>query len=119
MSLFRIADSVYVGVTDPTAASAWYIEKLGLRQVMPTDEGEGCISLGFSNKETSPIILGPREVATDAATPMLYTANVETAREHLISRGANVGPIEQDRQGTRFFLLRDVEGNAIEVTEEP
>jgi hypothetical protein len=29
------------------------------------------------------------------------------------------GPIEKDRQGTQYFEMRDLEGNVIEVSEEP
>jgi hypothetical protein len=36
-----------------------------------------------------------------------------------LPRGVNVGPIETDRQGTRYFAMQDLEGNAIEVSEEP
>ncbi len=34
MSLLQIPDSIYIGVTDALAASLWYKEKLGLRQVV-------------------------------------------------------------------------------------
>jgi catechol-2,3-dioxygenase len=99
MSLLQIADSIYLSVLDVGAASAWYIEKLGLQQVISTDEGEGCVSLGFSKKDLTTITLGPRLSSTDQTTPMLYPSSVEKAREKLITRGVNVGPIEEDRQG--------------------
>jgi len=72
-------------VLDLTAATAWYIEKLGLQNI-------------------------PVEI---------YASNVKKAREVLGSRGVNVGDIQEDRQGTHYFQMRDLEGNLIEVSEEP
>jgi hypothetical protein len=50
---------------------------------------------------------------------MLYTSRIEKAREYLTSRGVFVGEIQQDRQGTHFFEMRDLENNVIEICEEP
>ena len=50
---------------------------------------------------------------------MLYASNIEKARDLLISRGVSVTPIAEDRPGTRFFTMRDLESNEVEVTEEP
>jgi hypothetical protein len=38
---------------------------------------------------------------------------------HLTSRGVNIDKIQRDRQGTRFFEIRDLEGNIIEICDEP
>jgi predicted enzyme related to lactoylglutathione lyase len=35
------------------------------------------------------------------------------------ARGAPVGAIERDRQATRYFQIRDPEGNEIEIVQEP
>jgi hypothetical protein len=118
MSLLRIADSMYVGVVDVAAASAWYIDKLGFQQVVLDDE-EGCMALAFSQNDMTAITLGPRGRPADGTTPMLYASNVERAREKLISRGVNVGPIEEDLQGTHYFMIRDLDGNPVEITKEP
>lgn len=119
MSLFRIADSIYLGVLDVGTASAWYIDKLGLRPAVSMEDGEGCLSLAFSKKDMTVITLGPRNIATDETTPMLYASNVAKAREKLISLGVSVGPIEEDRQGTHYFVMTDLDGNQIEITKEP
>ena len=50
---------------------------------------------------------------------MLYTSDIGKACDLLTSRGVSVGPIEEDRQGTRHFMMRDLDGNEVEVTEEP
>jgi hypothetical protein len=119
MSLLQIPDSIYIGVTDAVAASLWYIEKLGLQQVVaPTSDAGDCVSLAFSERDESAIILGPRDATADQR-PILYATNIGKAIDLLSSRGVSVMPIELDRQGTRYFVMRDLEGNEIEVTEEP
>jgi predicted enzyme related to lactoylglutathione lyase len=120
VSLLTIADSLYIGVMDLAAATSWYVEKLGLQKVpVEMDDPEECVALGFSKKDQTCIALGPRGKPTDGMTPMLYASNVRKAREVLGSRGVNVGDIQEDRQGTHYFEMRDVEGNVIEVCEEP
>jgi hypothetical protein len=120
MSLLAIADSFYIGVLDLAAATSWYIEKIGLQKIpAEMDDAEGCVTLGFSKKDRTAIALGPRGRPTDGTSPMLYAANVIKAREVLSSRGVNVGDIQEDRQGTHYFQMRDLEGNLIEVSEEP
>src|ERR1700730_5710665 len=120
MSLLSIADSFYIGVLDLTAANAWYIEKLGLQKVpVEMDDAEGCVALGFSKKDQIAVTLGLRGKPTDETTPMLYASNVKKAREVLGTRAVNVGDIQQDRQGTHYFEMRDLEGNLIEMSEEP
>jgi predicted enzyme related to lactoylglutathione lyase len=39
-------------------------------------------------------------------------------RDALAARGVYAEPIEQDRQGIRYFNIHDPEGNVIEVVEE-
>jgi hypothetical protein len=120
MSLLWVADSFYVGVNEVAAASSWYIEKLGLKKTaVELDEGEGCVALVFPKELPAPIILGPSTAPSDQTTRMLYTDAIQKAREWLSSRGVRVGAIEKDRQGTHYFEMQDLEGNAIEVSEEP
>jgi len=61
----------------------------------------------------------PLNKPTEELTPMLYASNPKKAREFLNSQGVAVGEIQQDRQGTHYFEMRDLEGNGIEVCEEP
>jgi catechol 2,3-dioxygenase-like lactoylglutathione lyase family enzyme len=120
MSLLTIADSFYIGVGDIAAARTWYIDKLGLQVVsVDLDEPEGCITLGFSKNDQISIVLGPRQVERDQSTPMLYTSNPKKTREILIGKGVCVGELNRDRQGTDYFEIRDLEGNAIEISSEP
>jgi hypothetical protein len=109
----------YIGVHDVAAAAAWYMEKLGLRKInVEMDEGEGCLALGFSKDEYA-LTLGPRGKPTDETSVLLYASNVKKAREFLSSRSVTVSEIQQDRQGTHYFEMSDLEGNTIEICEVP
>lgn len=119
MSLLSPGGANYIGIRDILSATKWYAEKLGLRTVqVELDEPEGCMALGFDKHECA-IVLGPIGKATDELIPLLYTKNVKKAREFLAGRGVSVSEIQQDRQGTHFFEMRDIEGNAIEISEDP
>jgi catechol 2,3-dioxygenase-like lactoylglutathione lyase family enzyme len=125
MALFYSAGAAnYVGVSDIAAATAWYIEKLGLRKVkVELDNGEDCIALGFdklgSDKDDCAICLGPRSGCAEELGPRLYCSSAKKAREFLASRAVTVGEIQQDSQGTHYFEMRDMEGQLIEICEEP
>ncbi len=109
----------YIGVRDVAAAAAWYMEKLGLRKInFEMDDGEGCVALGFSKDEYA-VPLGPVGKPTEELTPLLYASNLKKARELLNSRSVSSGEIQQDRQGTHYFEIRDLEGNVIEICEVP
>jgi catechol 2,3-dioxygenase-like lactoylglutathione lyase family enzyme len=119
VSLLTAGGSNYIGVRDLAFATAWYVEKLGLRKVdIELDEPEGCVALGFDKNDCA-FVLGPAGKPTDELTPLLYTRNLKKARNFLSSRGVIVGEIQQDRQGTHFFEMRDVEENIVEISEEP
>ena len=120
MSLLWVADSFYVGVRDVNAACSWYVEKLGLKKIaVEIDEGEDCVGLVFPKELPSTIVLGPLRSPADASTRMLYASDIKRSREWLAARGVSVAAIEKDRQGTQFFAMPDLEGNVIEVSEEP
>ena len=120
MSLLYSAGSAnYIGVVDIAAATAWYINKLGLRKVnVELDDGEDSVALGFA-KDDCALCLGPPGRPTDESTTRLCSSNVKKAREFLTSRAVNVGEIQQDGQGTHYFEMRDLEGNVVEICEEP
>lgn len=120
MSLLWVADSFYVGSQDVAAATSWYMEKFGLKQTkVELDEGDGCVGLIFPKELPTPIVIGPVSRSTDPSTRMLYTGDIEKIRKLLGSRGVNMGSIETDRQGTRYFSVQDLDGNNIEISEEP
>lgn len=119
MSLLRAGAPNYIGVRDIQAAGAWYAEKLGLRPIkIGMDDCEDCIALGFGKEEYA-ITLGPIGPSSEEFTHSFVTGNIKKAREQLHSRGIEVTEIRQDRQGTQFFEMHDLERNLIEITEEP
>ena len=116
--LYSAGSSNYIGVADLAAASAWYIEKLGLRKVdVELDDGDDCVALGFGRDDFA-FCLGPAG-RDDGSTPRLSASNAKKTREWLVSRGVAVGDLQKDGQGTRSFEMRDPFGNAIEICEEP
>jgi catechol 2,3-dioxygenase-like lactoylglutathione lyase family enzyme len=116
MRLIDLADNIYVGVTDTEAAARWYIEKLGMRRVVVSSGDGECVTLGFDKDMDVALALGPPG-DFQSPTPILQTSNAAKAHELLTGRCVNVGPVEVDRQGTRYFVMKDVEGNEIEVAE--
>jgi len=119
MPLLSGGSANYIPVADIAAATAWYIEKLGLRKVdIELDGGEDCVAVGFSTEDCA-VCLGPPGRSSEEFTHSMNASNVKKAREFLIARGVNVSPIQEDRQGTHFFEMRDLEGNVIEISEEP
>jgi|SRR5579862_1167616 len=119
MKLFSAGGSNYIGVRDIRSAVSWYVENFGLRKIdVEMDDGEDCIALGYDQQDYL-FTLGPQGKPTDQLTPQLFTAKLKKAWEFLNTRGVTIGPIQEDRQGTHYFEVRDLEGNTIEISEEP
>lgn len=117
--LFRNGGANYMPVSDLEAATAWYKEKFGIKRVnVELDDAENCIPLGPSDEECL-FVLGPQGQSSGELVARLFTSNLKKAREHLISRDVLVDEVQQDGHGTHFFTARDIDGNAIEVSEEP
>jgi catechol 2,3-dioxygenase-like lactoylglutathione lyase family enzyme len=118
-SLFHSGGANYMPVSDPSGAAAWYKDKFGLKQVnIELDDGEGCVALGFSEEECL-FVLGPQGKSSGELTARLFTPNLKKAQAYLLSQDVQAGEVQQDAQGTYFFAARDVEGNPIEISEEP
>ncbi|MBZ5685968.1 MAG: VOC family protein [Acidobacteriia bacterium] len=116
---FSSGGANYVGVRDLATSVSWYKDKLGLREIdLEMDDSEGCTALGFSDDEYI-VELGPPGKPTEELRPILFTKNIQKARDYVSSRGATLGPNERDAQGTTYFEIRDLEGNVIEICEEP
>jgi predicted enzyme related to lactoylglutathione lyase len=64
------------------------------------------------------IVLTTRSGFQTGRTPILFTKKIGRMRDVMSARGVDVGRVEQDRQGIRYFQIHDPEGNAIEVVEE-
>ena len=120
MSLLIPSGANTIPVRNMEAAATWYIEKLGLRKIdVEMDETEGCQALGFSKEEWAVTLVPPGGENREELTPRFYTSNVKKSRQLLLSRDISAAGIQQDGQGTHYFEFQDLEGNKIEVCEEP
>jgi catechol 2,3-dioxygenase-like lactoylglutathione lyase family enzyme len=117
MSLF--SGAIFIGVSDIDAAVAWYKEKFELRESPdPVIDGEpGDVGLVSRNGAVD-VVMRPGS-GGPVETPMFDTGNVQKAREWLLARGVNVGPVQTDGQGTRYCEMYDLDNNMIEICEEP
>lgn len=118
-SLFYCGGANYMPVSNVEGATAWYREAFGVKPVdIPLDDGEDCVALGF-DEESCLFVLGPKGKSSGELTARLFTSKLEKSRAYLQSHGVSVGVIEQDDQETHYFQARDLEGNPIEISEEP
>lgn len=110
---------IVICVSNLEATVAWYKEKLDLRESMHLiEDGQPEGILLSSRKDEIRVVVtaaGPGE----PDRPILDTHNAAKAREWLMERGVEVGPVQIDRQGTHYIEMRDLEGNSIEICEEP
>ena len=120
MALFY-ADGVYISSTAPDRIADWYREKLGCpkpRKGHDDVQEVLILSLGSSDPNSG-IWIGREPRPPDIPAPLIYANDIERAHKTLTERGVNVTAIETDRQGSRYFELRDPEGNVVEISEEP
>ena len=64
------------------------------------------------------MIAGSAIVYSDTAVPVIYTKNLQKASELLASRGVPVGPTQEDRDGSRFVEIQDLEANKIQILQQ-
>ena len=102
---------------DAAAAAAWYKQKLELPESRKTeDDKTGGLELSTHNLEIKVLLFAGADYPD---RPILDTRSAAKAREWLLARGVEVGPVQTDIQGTHFVEMRDLEGNMIEICEEP
>lgn len=125
-NIMRIPGSIFLPVRNLDAASEWYRDKMGCHDVAPYEKDEpGATAALALEKESGVLTLGvidPRKPGTDVAepsVPTLYAGNINKAREWLVSRGVAASPVARDQQRTQYFEFRDLDGNLLEVSEEP
>jgi hypothetical protein len=119
MPLLNIPDGYYLRANDIDSTAAWYEEKFEFIRVKATEEDEGCDAVLKNDKRfPNGIGLGTVGSSTDP-TPVLYTGSIFKAHGTLSARNVQVGPLEKDAQGTRYFRFTHCDGNVLEVSEEP
>jgi|SRR6476659_9746132 catechol 2,3-dioxygenase-like lactoylglutathione lyase family enzyme len=113
---------IVVAVRNLEAASAWYQEKFDLRyeKVKPdVDESPSILLVSREGEPRISLMTKDDDDAGEIDRPIMDTASAAKAREWLLARGVEVGPVQTDRQGTHFVEMRDLENNMIEICEEP
>lgn len=119
--MFSSAGDVVVDVRDVVAAQRWYSEKLGLSYSSAEVE-EASLELGYSADSVVvylvEIVGNARPNKSPGRPPIVFAKKLADAHEYLSTRGVDVGPIQSDSGGNRFFLFRDLEGNEMEVCQE-
>lgn len=115
---FSIPENVRIAIRDMDYVAPWYADKLGLRRAAGASPAESGTATYKFNPDGKSIVLTTKTNYTTDRPLILFTKKIGRMRGILSERGVNVGPIEQDRQGTGYFEIHDPEGNAIEVVEE-
>lgn len=118
-SLLTVSQPTYIAVRDVATASPWYSEKFGLRKLAAPEQIRTDGAAFRFNEKTHPVVLVPRDLVAPRPVPVFFSTKLGKVRDALISRGVSTGPVQQDRQGTRFFELFDAEGNTVEISERP
>jgi len=128
MVLFRSADPIWLVYSSLTNAVQWWRESFDCEQVeTPEDWGDSLpsdVALKFRGEKEATISLSSKSEAQAknmqqiSTVPIIYSDKLHRAHEHLRSRGVLPGDI-QTGGDVHFFELQDLEGNTIEVCEEP
>jgi catechol 2,3-dioxygenase-like lactoylglutathione lyase family enzyme len=122
---FYVADNCALDVRDLAAATAWYKQKLGLREAKTDrveDSGRAFVDLQISTSKYDAALTLVELEAGGVEEPqhvIFFAKKLEQAREWLSGRGVTVGPLTTDSGGNRLFNFWDLEGHAIEVCIEP
>ncbi|HST09229.1 MAG TPA: VOC family protein [Terriglobales bacterium] len=114
---FSIPTTVRVLVHDIHSVSPWYVDKLGLRKLSENPWGEADVETYKFKEGGNSVVLTTKKSFATGKTPILFTKKISRMKDVLAARGVEPGPIEQDRQGIRYFQIHDPEGNVIEVVE--
>lgn len=108
-----------VDVTNLEASVEWYKDKLGLvpeekydtpnwRQLSIPDIGNFAIGLNLSNS-----------VVAGSAVSTFVVNNIVAARQSLIEKGVEVGPITDVGHGVQLSVFKDIDGNLLGLRQNP
>jgi predicted enzyme related to lactoylglutathione lyase len=115
---FSIPRNVRIQVQDLDKVSPWYIEKLGLRKLAATPQSQIDLATYRFKEGGNSVVLSANGNSQTHKMPILFAKKIEKIKDVLCERGVEVGTIERDRQGIRYFQIHDPEGNVIEVVED-
>src|SRR5277367_6502707 len=108
--MFSSAGDVAIDVHDVATAQRWYSEKLGLLY-FSTDVEEASMEMGYSADliiiYLTEIPGGEHSYKRPERPPIMFARKLTDAHECLSSRSVDVGPIQSDSGGNKFFHFRD------------
>jgi len=79
---------------------------------------DGHTKVKIKGRATRPVVGNERPDVQPGRPPILFAKKVEAAHEYLSMRGVDVGPLQNDSGGNRFFRFRDPERNEVEVCQQ-
>ena len=121
------ADSLVLCYSDLREAKSWRMQVFGCSE-SPVPKDWDCplpsdVALRFRGFDEPTLLLcDSAEVKTAGfgrsnGHCVIFCSNLKKAREYLSGRGVSAGPTQH--AGADFFELLDIEGNTIEICEEP
>lgn len=117
------ADSVVLSYSDVNAAKQWWARAFDCKEVAVPQEWDdplpSDVALRFPGSEGPTILLSSLSEGRESSEhPIIFTRTLKKAHEHLQGRGVVTGTIHEE-WGTEIFEITDVEGNVIEICNEP
>jgi hypothetical protein len=116
---FSMPENACIFVRAIDSVNPWYVEQLGLHKAGHIRLREYEMATYKFKEDGKSITLTTRIGYGTDKSLSLFTKRIGRMKEVLSERGIDIGPMQQDRQGTRYFEIYDPEGNVIEVVEEP
>jgi hypothetical protein len=122
-------DSIVLSYSNLEAAKKWWIDTFSCKAVKVPKEWDNQlpsdVALQLPNHDNPTILLCSKAEIEQAnlGTPSAVVSDIfcnklEKARNQLTQRGVTAGPI-QDGGDMKFFEIRDLEGNLIQICQEP
>jgi len=117
---------VPIPVTDVDRAKAFYVEKVGFNLDLDVQPGNGMRVVQLTPPGSAcSIVIGTGLGEINAMTPgsikaiHLVVKDAVKARDLLISRGVEVGAIDEHDQGIKYARFQDPDGNSWLLQEMP
>lgn len=105
-------------VSNLDASVSFYAEKLGFQ----LDEKYRTSNWAQLNIPESDVAIGldaSHGTHLGGCVPTFLVDNIETARQNLIDKGVEVGPIEEPGDGVRLAKFKDPDGNELMLRQNP
>ncbi len=117
-------DSIILAYSDVAAAKKWWIAAFDCKEAMLPQDWDNPlpsdVALKLKGSEDPTILLSSiSEGREPSEHPVIFTANVKKAYEHLRGHGVIAAGAVHEEWGTELFEITDSEGNVIEICKEP